>query len=560
MLSKSEELLIALIEHAVFSTEYDDVLRTQVRNRRDVEYMFNAAPLNSLVEEIDEALKGEAAGGGAPHDDGADEDQDMDEDQHGNGAPADDDETLPDTVATAVLKVANKSSEDKVKVDGFVAQCWRKVDTYIDLFQEQSDIAAMTDRLKTTAANKLRIEKQPSDPKLRRFVLIVYDLKCAGEASSHPATRVPPLRGNGDHLKQCLRAALDAVDDAGVPERDMYLIFDGGRPGLKPQLLSGFVAPDGSMLPKSVRALVLTKDEDSYLARFRSPRGFSYDLTETAYCVTAGMLEMPLKKRKIYEGTNRSNSIGPIGCPSFTSSAAHNLVAWKEKKDFYSASAKIACRVGGVAPPGSEELERKPDTVEPANFHGYVSVFWEEILHSHSVVSVIDFTPGAGYLAEACLAEKIPYTGFVQTATGERIVRRYLFKRMWDLMCKPGSAHYDAALRKLIVADAVAAAAAPAVVPKEIGGGAPASSSAAPAPNGTTPKQAEAAGGVNPLLLQALKALEHPTRKSKAGKAKAKEEGKSKTGKAKAQKAKEEETKDDDEDEDEDSVSDPEAW
>ena len=73
----------------------------------------------------------------------------------------------------------------------------------------------------------MRIEKQPSDPKLRRFVLIVYDLKCAGEASSHPATRVPPLRGNGNHLKQCLRAALDAVGDAEIPERDMYLIFEG---------------------------------------------------------------------------------------------------------------------------------------------------------------------------------------------------------------------------------------------------------------------------------------------------------------------------------------------
>ena len=121
---------------------------------------------------------------------------------------------------------------------------------------------------------------------------------------------------------------------------------------MKPQLLSGFVASDGSPLPKSVRALLLTKDEDSYLSRFRTVRGFGYDLTETGYCVTAGMLEMPVKKRKIYQGTNRSNSIGPIGCPSFTSSAAHNLVAWKEKKDFYSATAKMACKVGGGAPPG----------------------------------------------------------------------------------------------------------------------------------------------------------------------------------------------------------------
>ena len=83
-------------------------------------------------------------------------------------------------------------------------------------------------------------------------------------------------------------------------------------------------------------------------------RGFGYDLTETGYCVTAGTLEMPVKKRKIYQGTNWSNSIGPIGCPPFTSSDAHNLVAWKEKN--YSSTANIACRVGGAAPRGLRSL------------------------------------------------------------------------------------------------------------------------------------------------------------------------------------------------------------
>ena len=121
MLSKSEELLIALIEHAVFSTEYDKVLRTQVKNRRGVENMFSSAPVNGLVADIDEALKGEAAGG-AP-DDGDNKDQDMDENQDGNGggAPADDD-VLPDTIMTVVAKVAKTASEDKDKINGFVTQ------------------------------------------------------------------------------------------------------------------------------------------------------------------------------------------------------------------------------------------------------------------------------------------------------------------------------------------------------------------------------------------------------------------------------------------------------
>ena len=79
---------------------------------------------------------------------------------------------------------------------------------------------------------------------------------------------------------------------------------------------------------------------------------------------------MPYKKRRIYPGTNRSNSIGPIMCPSFTSEEAHNLIPWKEKQDFYSAAAKVACRVGGPSLEGSTDVERKPETMEPANYHG----------------------------------------------------------------------------------------------------------------------------------------------------------------------------------------------
>ena len=48
---------------------------------------------------------------------------------------------------------------------------------------------------------------------------------------------------------------------------------------------------------------------------------------------------------------------------------------------------------------------------------------------------------------------KIPYLGFVQTPTAERVIRRYLFKCTWESMCKPGSPHYEANPRDLIVKD-----------------------------------------------------------------------------------------------------------
>ena len=66
---------------------------------------------------------------------------------------------------------------------------------------------------------------------------------------------------------------------------------------------------------------------------------------------------------------------------------------------------------------------------------------------------MIDFTPGVGYLPEACMGLKIPCVGFVQTPTAERVIRRYLFKRTWDSMCKPGSPHCEANIRDLIVKD-----------------------------------------------------------------------------------------------------------
>jgi hypothetical protein len=106
---------------------------------------------------------------------------------------------------------------------------------------------------------------------------------------------VPPFRGNGDHLKQCMRVALDSVGDAEILDRDMYMLFDGGRPGLNPQLLAGFTTQYGSLLSKSVSPLHVIKDEETYLSNFAKVRGFTYDLTETLYCVTGVPLDTPYK-------------------------------------------------------------------------------------------------------------------------------------------------------------------------------------------------------------------------------------------------------------------------
>ncbi len=68
-----------------------------------------------------------------------------------------------------------------------------------------------------------------------------YDLKAAGESSSHPATRMPSLCGNGEHLKGMLRMALDTsgVEGGGLGDRGLVLLFDGGRAGLRARATPG---------------------------------------------------------------------------------------------------------------------------------------------------------------------------------------------------------------------------------------------------------------------------------------------------------------------------------
>ena len=85
-----------------------------------------------------------------------------------------------------------EAPEHKASLEAFVQQCWRKVDTHVVLLRESPDVQAMADALRSTEANRLRLEAQAEDPLQRRFVLLSYDLKTAGEASSHPATRMPP--------------------------------------------------------------------------------------------------------------------------------------------------------------------------------------------------------------------------------------------------------------------------------------------------------------------------------------------------------------------------------
>ncbi len=231
-MSKPAELLLVLIENTTFSTELDSALRTCLRNRKDITSLLQNQPISGLVKDIDEALATEGGKDEYLIQDAAAKD---DTPEPASGAAGGSAPELPKEVTIEIAKVSTKSEDNADKLQSWVDACWRRVDTVCVLLRETADVGAMVDRLKDTEVNKLRKEPQTEDVTTRRFILLNYDLKTAGESSSHPATRLPPLRNNGDHLKSCLRIALDALGEGeseGLGAKDLFMIFDGGRPGL----------------------------------------------------------------------------------------------------------------------------------------------------------------------------------------------------------------------------------------------------------------------------------------------------------------------------------------
>ena len=93
--------MLTIVEHTVFSSQYDDVLKGALKNRRGVQYLFDTAPDLALANDVDEALK-EKPGGGAL-------DEEHEETNNGSGGAlpisgGGEAEALPEAVALVMAK------------------------------------------------------------------------------------------------------------------------------------------------------------------------------------------------------------------------------------------------------------------------------------------------------------------------------------------------------------------------------------------------------------------------------------------------------------------------
>jgi hypothetical protein len=93
-------------------------------------------------------------------------------------------------------------------------------------------------------------------PPTHSSVLIIYDVKQAGESMSRPQYRMPPLRKA--HARKLLGAVLTVRGKKqNIMENDVYVLMDAGKHGNEDVLLSSFLNNEGKLMTKeNVRARV----------------------------------------------------------------------------------------------------------------------------------------------------------------------------------------------------------------------------------------------------------------------------------------------------------------
>ena len=199
---KSEKFLV-FKELAIFGYEFDMNFRVASENRHDVTHIMSTAPVVDFLNEIQElaTLEQQTLSASATenivderaqHQDGIVEVCDT---MHGSSTA---DNAVLVVVPEVKVMMTKSDGKDETDFHAQMVECARRVDTFIFLGLEEGDITgSMRDRTSMQAARRHVCASGQ-----QKYVLHIYDLKCAGEASSHAPYRVAPLRGNGEHWKR----------------------------------------------------------------------------------------------------------------------------------------------------------------------------------------------------------------------------------------------------------------------------------------------------------------------------------------------------------------------
>ena len=98
-----------------------------------------------------------------------------------------------------------------------------------------------------------------------------------------------------------------------------------------------------------------------------------------------------------------------------------------------------------------EQPERKTDATQlPFAYHGMPTVWYDEVIHTFFVKSIVDLTPGDAKFAWQALVHRIGYVGIAFTPAHASAIYNRLKGQIKEDMCKPGSRMFSAQYAKAV--------------------------------------------------------------------------------------------------------------
>ena len=329
------------------------------------------------------------------------------------------------------------------------------VASHVTLVHELENDAELLETLKGCPAGAARGNKDA-----RSHVLVFYDQQDAGEATSQPHLRTPPLREKGKHLERFIKLCLmRTTTPADLDDSDIYVLSDAGRPGNKMVLLNSFVDASGKVISKkSVRPVSLILSEDSLAACSEKQRGFSaINQLQTWYHVSKGPLQLNVHSRLVTPGsTNRGNVIGPVAKPPRDSPLENLILTVREKFEVFGRHGP-RIPVGGPVDGDEDHEHEEPLKAKPRNktddepllFHTVPAIAHRELLHSVDAVACISLA-GEGRMAFECIVRRTPYYGLCFTAMHKERLLRRLEACVFSAFQDPESKLFQQNLAKLL--------------------------------------------------------------------------------------------------------------
>ncbi|CAE7516972.1 unnamed protein product [Symbiodinium sp. CCMP2592] len=274
--------------------------------------------------------------------------------------------------------------------------------------------------------------------------VLLFDRKCAGEASATPHSRLPPFQQK--QLRMLVQAWHGARSDASLEDDPLgvVLVLDGMRPGLDGSIGTCFAQKTGNKHIQKVKVpFTLTYDQDALEARKCVVRGF-VPQSETMYCYSTEMLELPTKKRLHFQGNNKGSLLGPIVMNRHEES-------WRLSPADRTNVLGSACKVlvGGA----DQQRTPKPvfdDGKDPICWHSPPDKFYAEVIHSWCVGAIVNATETDGLCALEALKQKVPYLGICHTEAHCEKLRERIIRLVWEESLKEKSPLYSAPICKIL--------------------------------------------------------------------------------------------------------------